>query len=234
MQYWEGDRAHAEAVVKLLARLEPEHREDTDILLVARYDCKVDPRVVHAASAKFNTFSYTCPRREIGWPSGCNALWQGTLDYVRQMMGCKRMPRYDAILTFEADAVPLVPDWLDRLHRDWKEAGCFVAGALIRGDEHINGNALFSTSPFFLEAILKRKVPVGIGWDRYLYSIFKSFGRKDLPGFRSHWQRQTVGAEELERLLTEGVYFYHGVKDASVIEFVQKKYLTRPKKLEPL
>lgn len=235
LQYWEGDRKQAESAARLIADLEPRHREDTDMLLVARYDSRVDPKLVKHVSAKFNTYTHVSPRRGMGWPSGCNDLWVGTLDYVRQMSACKRLPQYGAILTTEADSMPLRPDWLDRLHADWDAAGCFVAGALLATEPpHVNGNALFSASPFFLHRIVKTKIPVRAGWDQYLASLFKSFGWKNLPGFHSEWQRKTVAAEELERFLAAGIYFYHGVKDNSVQKFVSKKYLTRTKISEPL
>lgn len=228
LQFWENDRAQAMKVARLIADLEPRHSEAADFLFVSRFDCTHDKKTLDYVSRKFNVYSHISRRRETGWPGGCNGLFFGTMDYVYSVSVAKRFPVYKAILTFEADCIPLVPNWISEISREWDRAqpakmvGAYQTNPL----GHINGNALFSGDLKFLKH-LTRNIggcsPMG-GWDFMLRHEFKRLGWKDSRMFRSWWGYPTTSQETYEQLLREQVVVFHGCKDSSALECVRKKY----------
>jgi hypothetical protein len=233
LQFWDGDKAMAMRNARLIADLEPKHTDSVDFLFSARFDTTHDLSTVTELSKKFNTYTHINKhRRGTGWPHGPNDLWFGTLDHVFDFGQAKRMPRYKAVLTFEADACPLVPNWHRELSRLWDELAApndvKMFGARVEHPlPHINGNALFSGDPHFLHH-MSRKIggcdPTK-GWDFLLARDFKKLGWRDCPAIKSHWQRKTMPAEEIQALRKQGTVFLHGVKDDSVINDTRKRFL---------
>lgn len=233
LQFWAGDKDQAMRVARLIADLEPRHSDFADFLFVSRFDCDHDLSTVEYVSSKFNCHTFVNRhRRGTGWPSGCNDLWFGTMDHVYSFCEAKRFPPYKAVLTFESDSCPLVPNWHRELSRAWDESAVpkdvKMFGARVEHPlPHINGNALFSADMKFLYWISRQ---IGgcnptKGWDFILASDFKRVGWMNCPKMRSHWQRKTMPDEEIDTLRNEGVVFLHGVKDDSVISHMRKKFV---------
>lgn len=232
LQFWGGDKEKAMQTARLIADLEPRHSDVADFLFVSRFDCAQDMATVEYVSRKFNVHAFVNRnRRGDGWPFGPNELWFGTVDFVYTFAQAGKLPLYKAVLTFEADAYPLVPNWIRELHANWDRAsakGVKMLGALQQSPgEHINGNCLVSCDFEYLHWI-SRKVggcnPHG-GWDYVLRKEFKSKGWSDCPAIKSYWGSQTMDEGFFNQLVGSGVVFCHGIKDDSVVKLVRRKFL---------
>lgn len=211
LQFWNGDKARAMEVARLIADLEPRLSEKADFLFVSRFDCSQDEDTIKYVSRKFYTHHYINRTRGEMWPHGCNALWFGTMDWVYSHGLAKRVPDYKAVLTFEADAFPLAPNWVSELHQEWDRVNVKVLGALQSSPgPHINGNALFSGDPAFLKWVAREKGgcrPSG-GWDYLLASEFRKRGWSNSNLFRSWWGYPTMTRETFDSLVAQGVVFF--------------------------
>lgn len=231
LQYWERDREQAMKVARMIADLEPRMSDIADFLFVSRFDCEHDMPSIQYVATKFNVHHYRCIRRGEMWPHGCNELWFGTMDWVYGHTMAKRIPAYKAILTFEADAAPLTPNWIQRLSEDWDKAGVKVMGSLLSSPgRHVNGNAMFSGDHKFLHWVAREVggcTPQG-GWDYVLAPEFEKQGWANCPRMRSWWQTPTLDRERYDALVAEGAVFLHGVKDDSVVGHVRQRFLGAP------
>ena len=234
LQYWGGDKYQAMELARLIADIEPTHCSAADFLFVHRFDCKPDESTMNHVGRKFNVHKYRSPRRETGWPDGCNGLWYSTMEWVYHMIEAKKIPAYKAVLTFEADCVPLRRDWINYLSERWDELAkggkVFIAGRKVESvgvHEHINGNAFFSCDLNFLKWVVKgTRVPPGVGWDYHLAGEFRRRGWAEIPGLECRWGTKTLTDEFLREELERGVVFLHGVKDRSALTFSRKHLLT--------
>lgn len=234
MQFWDGDRNQAMEAARLIADLEPKHCALADFLFVARFDSTICLSTVEHVQRKFNTHTFiNRHRRGTGWPFGCNELWFGAMDHIYSMSEAKKFPPYKAILTMEADACPLAPRWIENLGEAWDEQQARsiarVYGAKVDHPlPHVNGNALFGGDLLTLHKISRQigGCPPDKGWDFILAKKFKEMGWANCPLMRSHWQKKTMEADEIQSLRDAGVFFLHGVKDNSVILDVRKKFLS--------
>lgn len=229
LAFWEGDKERATKVARLIADLEPRHSEIADFLFVSRFDCSHDKPTLDHVSRKFNTYSYVNRRRGREWPHACNDLFFGTMDWLYEVNVAKRFPVYKAIVTLEPDSIPISPNWVGEISREWDRAQpAKVIGAYQTSPgPHINGaSSMYSGDIQFLKKI--RDVggvsPVG-GWDYIMASFFQKSGWKDSKLFRSWWQCQTMSEETFFQQLREGVNLFHGVKDESLLNHVRKRFL---------
>jgi len=233
LQYWQGDRAQAMEVARLIADLEPRHNPDVDFLFVSRFDCQHDLKTIDYVSSKFKMWHYiNRHRRGVGWPSGCNDLWFGTMDHICSYTEAKIMPEYDAVLTFEADASPLGPYWHKTLLDSWRKVNrkrpVKVHGAMQQyPGVHINGNCLFSGDLPFLN-LVSRKIggcPPIYGWDFFLTKQFSREGWENCPQMVSYWQQATMKPADVDALIDQGVVFLHGIKDNSVLNRIRERFV---------
>ncbi len=228
LQFWDGDKAQAMNLARLIADLEPRHSDKADFLFVSRFDCAHDMETVKHVSKKFNVHTYINRQRGQMWPHGCNSLWFGTMDWIFSYGEADRIPPYKAILTFEADCAPLAPNWITELSREWDKAKVKVLGALLKAPgEHVNGNALFSGDKAFLKWISRDIggcTPHG-GWDYILAPEFKRRGWANSNLFRSWWNTKTVSQETFQDLSKQGAVFFHGCKDESLLGHVRRRFL---------
>jgi hypothetical protein len=154
------------------------------------------------------------------------------MDHVYSFSEAKRFPPYKSVLTFEADACPLVPNWHRELSRAWDELAApkdvKMFGARVEHPlPHINGNAMFSGDLKFLYWIsrLIGGCDPTQGWDFRLARDFKREGWMDCPLIKSHWQKKTMSPDEIHSLRSSGVVLLHGVKDDSVIADTRKRFV---------
>lgn len=235
--YWAGDNGQASLLAKLLADLSPTHSNLADILFVHRFDAKpMNEEVIKHVSRKFNVMQHKSGRKETGWPMGCNGLFFGSLEYVYNMSIAGKIPAYKAIFNMASDVVPLVPDWLEYLHQQWRflpanlRHSIYSAGALIDHPDHphINGDAfLYSGDPKFLKWLAKDVggVKQRAGWDWVLAGDFRRWGWANLPNVYSLWQTPTMSWAEAENWRAKGAVLIHGVKDNSLLEHARKMML---------
>jgi hypothetical protein len=232
LQYWKGDRDQAMALARFIADLQPFKCANADFLFVARFDCPHDMDAINYVSKKFNVSHYVSKRRGTGWPNGCNDLWFGAMEWVQSMMAERRIPAYKAIFTFEADGVPLSPNWINQFSADWdaeaKKHETFVFGAQLEAPgPHINGNAMVSGHPAFLHWVVRKVggAPPNAGWDYVLYRDFKKWGAWNYPKLRSYWGSKTFTRAGFANELSAGTVWLHGIKDNSLLEMARKKFL---------
>lgn len=232
LQYWSGDKKQAMELARFIADLQPGRCEIADFLFVSRFDCPHDMETIRYVSKKFNVMHYTSKRRGTGWPNGCNELWFGSMEYVYHMIEARKIPWYKAVFTFEADGVPLAPNWINQFSQAWDEESkknlTFVLGPyLIYPGPHINGNAMFSCHLAFLKWLVKQVggARPSAGWDFVLYPDFKKWGARDYPMMQSYWGSRTFTEEGFQHQLARGTAFLHGVKDDSLLNMARKKFI---------
>lgn len=233
LQFWDGDKAAAMDLARLISDLEQSHCEYADFLFVSRFDCQHDTGIIKYLSRKFNTFSLTSKRRGVGWPAGCNDLFLSTVEWVYHMSKSKKIPDYNAILTFEADACPLQRDWINILRIRWNELlskkPVVIAGDLTPNpDWHVNGNCLVNADRKSLHWLMQTlgRCPGGAGWDYFFRKTFEKKGWGAIPGIWSEYGVPTFPAERWDHVTkTQGVILHHGVKDGSLRSLVRQKLL---------
>ena len=232
LQFWKGDQEQAMRLARFIADLSPGMNDHADFLFAARFDCSQDQDTMKYVSRKFNVWTMTCRRRGVGWPHGCNELWFGTMSWIYDMISMKKLPHYKAVFTFEADCVPMRPDWLQHFCREWDSLQAkrptYVAGALLLAPgEHVNGNAMFSADLRFLRWVSKDIVSAAssAGWDYLMAPQFRQWGWAQMPGLVSYWNSRTLPEWEINRLFWTGMAFLHGVKDDSLLKAARKRLL---------
>lgn len=235
--FWEGDKAQMCKLARLIADLEPGMSEAADVLFCARFDCPQDEETIKYVARKFKVHVHTNPRRERGWPAGCNAAAFGTLDYVYTYSIAKRIPPYKAVALLEADGAPLRKGWIEEISRAWNEANAKkpvrVFGPLLdtgvreAGNKHINGNCLVSGDTSFLHWFTRKMggCTPRAGWDWIMAPHFRRMGWADCKQMKSWWRCPGVSEEQYNALLDAGVCYLHGCKNEDVWNLVRKKYL---------
>jgi len=219
-QFWDGDKAQMMKVARFLANVEPAMSDLADIAFVCRNDSSQCRDTVEYVSKKFHVHTVKSRRTEVGWPAGCAGLFFGTADWIYEHKVAKRIPDYKAFLIMEADAAPLVPDWIAKLSSAWDAANVKVLGALQTGLVHINGNALYSGDMKFLKRVSREIAgcaPQG-GYDYLLHPEWVRQGMADCPLMKSWWHHPGLDKATYDRLVEEGVVFLHGIKNDSVME----------------
>jgi hypothetical protein len=222
LQFWSGDRAQAMDVARLIANIEPRHRDEYDFMFSARWDAEHHANTIRDVSRKFNVFTCKTKTHASGWPLGCNYLWLESMHAIYRRIKSGELPRYKWVLTLENDDCPLTRDWLDRLDESFRSMNMAVVGNVVPYPKHhVNGNCLFTTAPEFMDFILGiRKLPK-VGWDYFLADRFRWWGWADIPEIRSIWGTRTAQPNLLEQYVSAGVKMLHGVKDGSAIRWAK-------------
>lgn len=231
LQFWDGDKAQAMKLARLLADLEDTHSVQADFLFVARFDSHHDTNAVRYVSRRFNTHTHTSRRRGVGWPCGCNSLFFGGLEWVYHKMNAGQIPHYRGVLILGADSVPLEKDWISTMLAGWskvnKKKKVYLAGAMAEagGRVHINGDCILLSGDLdFLKwlAVTVGDVSVAAGWDWILSEEFASWGWADFSFVKSLWRKPTFTEAEWTIYKDAGVSWVHGVKDDSLLEIARK------------
>lgn len=237
LQFWEGDKADAMEVAKLIADLETEPVKDAIFLFSARRDCTHDNDVVEYVRKKFKTYTTIGQRTERGYPGGSNALWHDTMSWAWNELKNGRIDPIETVLTFEADACPTRPGWHYELLQEWRQKQpCKVLGhLLIQGRTHVNGNAMFD--PYILRDI--RGIlgcSVNDPWDLHHYPAYQTVAKASELVW-SMFKTPTVTADEVFAPKVEIATGHplqnwslfpallHGVKDDSARKAVREKFL---------
>lgn len=135
------------------------------------------------------------------------------------------------ILLMEPDCVPVAPDWIDQLSRDWDR--CASAGKLIIGSwhpvnldhptlGHINGNLMFS--PDLAKRITIPDVPENKPWDTFLADVFAPvWARTGLIKNLNRHRTASVKQLTTPECGTKPPVLIHGVRDNSAWDYVKTK-----------
>lgn len=228
LQFWEGDSAQAMRLARLIADIEPVKNDKVDFAFAARFDTAPDPQTVAHVSRKFNVWTLTGTRREVGWPEGCNAL---ACDMFQQAIRFKRAGKWNnhkGVYLLEGDNMPMHRNWLQALSDEWDEAQS--KGKLVMGSwspfhtpvGHINGNLIFD-----LELAIKVRglegVPQGRSWDCEFVPKFAPVWHKSRQ-MQSHYEHHYHIPREVLFSSVDGVTpvaVVHGVKDLSAEKLVR-------------
>lgn len=223
LHYWHGDLPMMRRLVDLITSIEPVFNERADVLLTARYDTPFDSEMAGKLGSTFKT--YLCRSPWVGEGEGNCFSWFASMNYVWHGYQMGRLPQYKAILTADADCVPLTRDWIDRLHAVWDESPHSIVqlGAEVLKDQptrHINSNALWSGKPDDLKGFLNQIVQqkFALWFDMLMAPGLRELGVQDCPGMRSFWRQPGMTVDQYQELLGEGVFFVHGVRDHSLLE----------------
>lgn len=223
LHYWHGDLPMMRRLVNLITCIEPTFNNRADVLLTARYDTPIDAGLVEELDNSFKT--YLCQSPWVGEGEGNCYSWFASMNYVWHGYQMGRLPQYKAILTADADCVPLTRDWIDRLHNAWDSSPwpTVQLGAEVLKDQptrHVNSNALWSGKPhdikYFLNCIVRQKFEPW--FDMLMAPGLRELGVQDCPGMRSLWRQPSMTVDQYQELLGEGVFFVHGVRDHSLLE----------------
>ncbi len=223
LQFWEGDKARAMHLARLIADIEPAKNEQVDIAFVARFDAKHDKETIAKVSEKFGVWELTGRRRGIGWPHGCNEL---ALDLLQQSAERSKpggpWAGYKALYLIESDVLPMCKNWLARLSDEWdvaQENGKFCVGAWCPFHSavgHLNGNMIVAPDITLRIKGLER-VPPRAGWDAYFAPKFSPHWHKSIL-LQNHYDYRSNIPPEILFSCVDGVTppaVVHGVKDRS-------------------
>ena len=174
-------------------------------------------------SEKFEVVSFLGRNFATGHPEGCNALWESTMmeAWHRSREG---FTQAQAILTFEADCVPLRSDWILALESEWirLQPAEIVGHVHTIGHEHINGNAMFRSTLLRDHPTITNH-PAQAFWDFTNRFRFLKIG-KDTPLIFQLYNWKTISEEDFIRVNKDGVRpaLLHGIKDDSARKWARK------------
>ena len=227
VQFWEGDKAQAMRLARLIADIEPDRRDDVSLVLAGRYDIREDdPEVAETGlycGRKFRVGLMRSHREAVGHPDGCFGLWAGTAEncYAAYAAGAP----YDNVLFVEADGVPTRFDWIDfikRQHQINLESGAYVTGPLMIESPfypaHINGTMVMHM-PAWANLPSLHTCPAGQAWDCYHGStLVRVSGRR--PGIANLYGTHSLSLSVFKTLARDYAWVA-SVKDGSAYECAQ-------------
>lgn len=244
VQFFDGDKAQAMALARLIADLEDKPRSDVAVMFTARFDCQHDEETIAYVAQKFQVLRYTTKRKATGWPNGPNQMMACSYEYLVEKWVRGKLPKVKAVMMIEADCVPLYKNWLDQLINEWNNCGKSVLGAwLKKGDasgEHVNGNCIMSID-FWKKCRGIMHPPSRGGWDaalaygilpnaapsRLIWSDYR-LGTSDNPwkGEDYLWAPKRYGAPS-NALYGQDLQpvWYHGIKVLDGITCARKRLL---------
>lgn len=232
MQCYNGDRAMAMELARLIADLESQPNPYADFMLAFRHDTEIDDDTARYVARKFsNVYTFKNVRKTVGWPAAPNDLFYES--YIHFCMQIKKgVWDYSAALFFEPDCVPLARDWIKQLHDEWFSQTKLILGYIYGYNEHptphVNGNLMispefFKKNPQFYGCSGRK------GWDC-------AHAKRMLPAatesrlIYNDYARQSITSEELfcrkYRLKLGWIQpvLFHGVKSHDAIDHVKKKF----------
>jgi hypothetical protein len=233
IQFWPGDKAGAMRAAKLIADIEPQHRDDVDFLFAARFDATHDQRMVEYVSRKFDVRTMTVKSRAAGHPWGCWVLWFSIHEWVYHMKRAGQIPDYKWVFAFEADSHPITRDWVTGVGQEWERLaaeGAHVVGAeTFHWAQHINGNLMLSADLRFqkwlIEEVGIHGVKPGGAWDIDLFPQFAKWGVGFTPSIWNVCGKPDFTQQEYDDAVRRGVKYIHGVKSDDLYKLAVKNTL---------
>lgn len=219
-------------LTRLICDIEPTKRSDVEFGIAWRRDTNAFAvrELATIAKSKFAVVhAFPGKRRSTGHPLGCNDLWQESMDNVLRMTR-SGSTKASGVLTFEADCIPLRPDWINVIKSEWIDA--FMAGKLVMGHAHskpsdtppthINGNAVFASN------ILEKHSTLGDsngrnGWDTHSGKLLLNIGQ-DTFAIAQKYRIEKITRPEIEAIRKHGFIpaLFHGIKTPDSIKIVRE------------
>jgi hypothetical protein len=199
-----------------------------DFWLCWRRDC--DPGKISdiklLLGQQFSVFDFIPRNHGEGHPYGPNAMWISAMTESSHRVR-EGWSDHQAILTFEADCVPLRPDWITCLEREWLARQPAQVVGHIHTD-HINGNAMFGANVLKDHPEIVSRAYMG-SWDYANRELFMKIGRNTDLIFQLY-QQPTISEEDFLRIIKNGVRpaLLHGIKDLSAQEWARKHLFKLP------
>jgi len=168
-QFCREDAKEMAALIRLICDLRTANKlkDSADLIFlpkpeVRRYD---DSLLTYARTAFRRVSESRGSRGPTGWPMGPNALAMDAFALTHKLWKAGQFD-FTAAMLVEADCVPLYPDFVERLARDYAERKRLVTGHLQFSPlPHINGNLLFHPMLFDLEPSLAFGETPKEAWD---------------------------------------------------------------------
>lgn len=237
LQYCENDFARSMKLAKLMADLEPSHRQDVVLALVR--DSSFAPpsaavcSVANYCSSKFSVEQVILPQSDQGWPRGPNRQWSGMMEHFSQMRACGSDRRYDTIFVFDGgDGVPLHREWIDLLMTE--HARTLAEEKLITGTLgidntnrfHINGNLILETE-IWQKLTELHDCPDHDAWDCYHSQSF--YPHASLSTIvRNDWRYQSEPTRDVLSAFSRESVWWHGCKSKLLHDVVRSHLLDDP------
>lgn len=158
LPYHDKDARAASALVREAMKLESVRREDVDWLLLSRFDCAPDIKLVKEAQEKFHVMFANCSRRSKGHPVAANDMFFESVALALKVSR-SRKKAYEAILFLEPDCVLGAEGWLDRLRGEWTDAqsvGCRIMFPKVSPVSGPEVPLVLTGEPEFLETLQRR------------------------------------------------------------------------------
>jgi len=230
LQYWEGDRATAMEVARLITDVQPERTKKHFVLFAHRFDAEPpDHETLQYVKQKFDVLpTHRCRRKEIGWPAGCNGIAHDLMMLAMEKRRAGEWLHSDAVWLLESDVLPLKRQWITLIENEWKlarAAGKWCMGAWSPDHSpvgHVNGNMLFH--PEMCEHVrgLEGSAP-HVGWDVYhAHRLARHWWKS---GQMANFYRATNVDYSNLWPAGEPFAFLHGVKDDSGRKLVRRHLL---------
>lgn len=228
LQFWEGDSVHAIDLAELIVSMESKFRTDCEFALAPRFDVppEITNQIAIILAERFTV--HVIPQVDWkhgkGWPEGCNDLWQSLMIQIPVMIKSGKI-NPSAVLTFEADCVPLRLDWIECLSREWDRVSatgktCFGTVHGTGDGEHINGNAVFHP----LIAIENKRLQDSAGsWDYTHRKAFMALGCDSDYIVQRYADRSDIPFAELAAIRKNGKIpaMIHGIKSDVARRYVR-------------
>ena len=245
LQFWEGDKAQAMALARLIADLQAHPRNDVTFLFTARFDASHDSATIEYVKKKFNVATFKTTRMATGWPDGPNQMAGESYKFCCDSYhrGTIRDP-HRFVLLMEADCVPLRASWIDELIGEFTRANKMAGGAWLEvgdaGCRHINGNMMLDLTfggrcqmLFFpphrggWDAILAQHIMPYAYPSRLIWSDYR-LGTSDNPwkGCDYLWAPKRYGSPRNPfHHIDLFPCWYHGVKGLDALTCVRNKLI---------
>lgn len=213
-----------------MGEIEPGVRSDVEFAVLHNRSVPdfMAQAIVKATAGKFASTHIIRSRRfGVGWPEGCNDLWQDGMRQIARLHDTKRITA-PCVLTFEPDCCILRPDWINALIAEWEavhneEKHCFghVNDAGGNRGIHINGNAVFLINMVIRYAKMQSSA---VAWDIEHKDITMSVGRDSNTIIQLYGRKDPVTRDEIEAIRKNGEIpaFVHGIKHPSGNEIIRE------------
>lgn len=229
LQFWPGDIERARELTRLWTSMP---NGGAHVMLSARYDCADSMEewmadlvpwcgVVHSVRSQY---------AKAGWPAGCNWLAVSTIEHAAAICADHD---YDAVWLLEGDAVPIVPNWIDRFSDEFRHAeveamGAYMDGPDIAAGPHINGNMLLSGDPGFLRDMADVLKTIDLdhprrAWDVEIWRWLWHRRWQGSVGIFNCWGSRTIDSGAVAQWRGRGVSLIHGVKDDSCLRAAREQ-----------
>lgn len=167
-----------------------------------------------------------------GWPQGPNKMWEIAARTIANPHP-KALPKPQPWLWLEPDAVPLVPEWMDKIEAEYTEKKMPFMGDIVEDDpqhnveKHMSGIGVY---PPQVDCYTARMLALGPeAWDTFFRGEFLPYTAETKLIQHLFWQSHnptvapTFPDQSSLSLLQKDAVIFHRVKDSSLIDRLREK-----------